>query len=116
MLVFGANSGGTLCGADVSTEVVGGFNCLSSRNDKFALLLASTGGGSKAATIDHSSVVGVARPDVTRVTVTTTSGSHDLPLNQWGGFSYTASRASDHPTSLTAYDASGAVLESDPVS
>jgi hypothetical protein len=115
MLVFGTNSSGTLCSADVSNDIVGGFNCLSSWSDKWALLPYATASGPQEGVIDHASVVGVARPDVARVSVTTPTGSQNLPLNEWHGFSYTASTANDRPISLTAYDASGAVLETDPV-
>lgn len=115
-LLFGKNSSGVLCSADASAAVVSGFTCLSDWSDKFALLLYATDGGSQMDVVDHASVVGVARPDVARVTLTTASGSiQTLPLNAWRGFSYTASTASELPVSMTAYDANGDLLETDPV-
>lgn len=114
-LLFGRNSNGDLCSADASSAVVSGFNCLSNWSDKFALLLYSTDGGSRRGVVDHASVVGVARPDVGRVTLTTASGAEDLPLNQWNGFAYAGSSASDLPLSITAYDANGQSLETEQI-
>lgn len=114
-LVFGRDSTGILCSADVSTAVASGFTCLSRWSDRFALLLYSTDGGPQVGTVDRASVVGVARPDVARVSLTTPTGSQDLALNRWRGFAYTSSSPNDLPLSVTAYSAGGTPLETDPV-
>lgn len=110
-LLFGRNASGALCSAESSPQVLGQFNCLNAWSDNFAILLYSTYGGPPGGVADHASLVGVARSDVTRVSVTTSNGTVDLPLNHWRGFSYTASSTKDVPLSVTAYNAAGTALD-----
>lgn len=114
MLLFGQRADGTLCSADVSSFAVSGFTCLSDWTDQFAMVLYSTDHRGSLG-VDDASLVGVARPDVTRVSVTTASGPVDLALNEWRGFTYTASFANDLPISITAYNAAGAALDTEEV-
>lgn len=114
-IVFGENAAGELCSAGYAPAFVSGFTCLSGWTDNFALLYYGSDGGVQQGVVDHASVVGVARPDVARVSVTTPSGTSNLPLNSWDGFSYAASSPSQLPLSLTAYGADGAVLDSQQV-
>lgn len=111
MLLSGRNSSGALCTAASSPEVLGQFNCLSAWSDNFAILLYSHYGGPPGGLADHGSLVGIARPDVARVSVTTSDGTVDVPLNQWRAFSYTASTSKAVPLSVTAYDAAGTALD-----
>lgn len=110
-LLFGRNSSGALCTAASSPEVLGQFNCLSAWSDNFAILLYSHYGGPPGGLADHGSLVGIARPDVARVSVTTSQGTVDVPLNQWRAFSYTASTTEGVPLSVTAYDTAGTALD-----
>ena len=115
MLLFGHNSTGNLCAAGASSAFVSTFTCLSGWTDKFAMLYSATDGGPREGVVDHASLVGVARPDVTRISVTTRIGTSDIALNRWRGFSYTAASANDLPLSITAYNASGMALETEQI-
>jgi hypothetical protein len=110
-LLFGQTASGALCSADTSPEFVSDFSCLSGWTDNFALLYYETDGGPRLGVTDHASLVGVARSDVSRVSITTTNGTSNLALNQWRGFSYVASSASNLPLSITAYASDGTPIE-----
>lgn len=110
-LLFGRNSSGALCTAASSPQVLGQFNCLSAWSDNFAILLYSHYGGPPGGLADYGALVGIARPDVARVSITTSDGTVDVPLNQWRAFSYTASTTKGVPLSVTAYDAAGTALD-----
>jgi hypothetical protein len=110
-LLFGQTASGALCSADTSPEFLSDFSCLSGWTDNFALLYYETDGGPQWGVTDHASLVGVARSDVSRVSITATNGTSDLALNQWRGFSYVASSASSLPLSITAYASDGTPIE-----
>lgn len=68
-------------------------------------------GGSEQFATDWIVIVGVARSDVARVSVTLPSGAtRDLPLNKWRGFAYVAGSRGDLPQTLAAYGADGGQL------
>jgi hypothetical protein len=117
-LIVGTDATGRVCTAQAGGDVAGAsnFNCLNSSSDKFAMLLYSTEGGPSPGVADHASLVGIARPDVTRVAVTTVAGAQiNLSLNQWGGFAYDATSMSTIPASISAYDSAGGELDSESV-
>jgi hypothetical protein len=116
-LLIAQRTDGRFCTAAQSRTFVTGFNCLSIWSDKFAMLLYSSEGGKSVETVDHVSIVGVARSDVARVAVTTTNGATAaLALNQWRAFSYTATTEAALPQEITAYDAAGNQLQSETLS
>lgn len=114
-LLFGENSRGVLCSASMSSGFLSGFNCLSAWSDRFAMVLYSTASGPKGGGASHSSLVGVGRPDVARVSVKTLDGVVKLRLNRWRGFSYAVSLSRAVPLSITAYDANGRKLDTEQV-
>jgi hypothetical protein len=114
-LVIGSDAEGRACTAEGGTTV-SNFSCVSDWSDKFAMLVYSTDGGSKPFIADHASVVGLARPDVARVVVTTAGGSEmELPINAARGFSYDATTKLALPDRITAYDKSGDVVGTEDV-
>jgi hypothetical protein len=99
-------------GAPCVAQRGGDFLCLDSRYDPYAVVVFPWAGGSALNVVDRASVLGIARSDVARVTVSLHDGSSvDLPLGKWRTFSYVANRAASVPTVLNAYDAAGNALQ-----
>jgi hypothetical protein len=113
-LVAGTDATGRVCTAQAGGAVASAsnFHCLNPWTDRFAMILYSTEGGAKPGIADHASVVGLTRPDVAQVAVTTAQGTVvNLALNQWGGFSYDATTTATIPASIAAFDSSGHQLD-----
>jgi hypothetical protein len=87
------------------------FSCLDSA-DEGALVRFAASGGATIHKTDWTTLVGLARSDISRVTVMRQDGSErTLPLNRWGGFTYSADDPEAFPTTLRAYDAAGSLIE-----
>jgi hypothetical protein len=110
--LFGASDGtGTIC---IAERAVGSspFQCLNSRYDPYAVIVFPVIGGSSMSAVDQASLVGIARADVARLTVSLLDGSDvDLSLDKWRSFSYIAAGASSVPQTLRAFDSRGNLLQ-----
>ena len=114
-LVIGTDFHGRPCTAEAGTAT-SNFTCVTDWSDRFAMIVYSTDGGSRPFVADHASVVGLARPDVTELIVTTVDGAQlDLPLNEFRGFSYDASTRSKLPRLISAFDKAGKVVGTEQV-
>jgi hypothetical protein len=111
-LLIAQRADGRLCIAVRNKTFATGFDCLTASSDTHAVLLYSTEGGKSGHTLDHMSLVGIARPDVARVVVSKASGAtRTLILNQWRAFTYAATTAAALPRTIVAYDAAGNELQ-----
>lgn len=111
-LLIAQRADGRLCVAVRNKTFATGFDCLTASSDKHAVLLYSTEGGKSGHTLDHMSIVGIARPDVARVVVSKAGGATGtLALNQWRAFTYAATTAAALPRAIVAYDAAGNELQ-----
>jgi hypothetical protein len=104
---------GRVCVALHPWGAIGPFDCLDStgsQND--AIIERTADGGQTATVVDHASVVGLARSDVTRVSAKLDDGLEiDLHLDAQNAFAFRADRPDAMPVSLTAYNAQGALLQ-----
>jgi hypothetical protein len=113
-LLAGADGAHRPCFSIDSRGFTLGFECLgrSSTRSGSALVYYATASGGEPRTVDRAVIVGIARNDVTRISLSTVSGALvDLPLNQWRGFAYSAASADALPRKLVAYGSSGKIEE-----
>jgi hypothetical protein len=90
----------------------GQFSCFDSSSGEGALVRFAFSGGSIVNKTDWTTLVGLARSDVSRVTMLTQNGNErSLALNRWRGFTYSAASASDFPAALRAYGADGSLID-----
>jgi hypothetical protein len=88
------------------------FSCLDSSGAEGVLVRFAASGGATINKTDWTTLVGLARSDVLRVTVVSRDDSErTLPLNRWNGFTYSADDPEAFPTTLRAYDAAGSLIE-----
>jgi len=100
------------CLAIRSQISVGGFSCADASWDQTAIFLYQTSGGDSPATVDRSTVIGVARSDVGSVVLTTAGGARrELNLGRWHAFAYVATRPAAMPRRIEAYSTRGDVLQ-----
>jgi hypothetical protein len=114
-LITARGPGGTPCVSFI-TEAGGArqFSCLDSANGD-ALVRFAASGGSTVNKTDWTTLVGLARSDVSRVTLVTQDGSErTLELNRWRGFAYSAGEPGAFPASLRAYSEAGLVIDEVP--
>ena len=72
--------------------------------EKRAVIHFVSGGGPNPRTVGYTTLVGVARSDVTRVVLRRQDGSEqELELNQWRGFGYSATEEAAFPAALLAF-------------
>lgn len=117
VLIWGRTQEASSCFAVRGLGTVNEFTCLDRGPMGRALALGSMYSGVAHAAPDHATVVGVARQDIHRITITTAAGmSVELPLGKWGEFSYVAEAADQLPRQLTALSRDGRVIESMPMS
>jgi hypothetical protein len=102
------DSSGTTCVAQRG----GTFLCLDSRYDPYAVVVFPRVGGSALNVVDKASLLGIARSDVARLTLSRQDGTNiDLALDQWRSFTYAATTTGTIPTELRVYDAAGNELQ-----
>jgi hypothetical protein len=112
-LVTARGPGGAAC-VSVITDSGGArqFSCLDSVGDEGAVVRFAASGGSTINETDWTTLVGLARSDVARVTLVSQDGSErSLALNHWRGFTYSADDPPAFPASLRAYDPAGSLIE-----
>lgn len=107
-LLAAKNASGTTCVGQRG----GSFLCLDNRYDPYAVVVFPWVGGSTLNVVDRASIVGIARSDVARVTLSLQDGSRiDLAPDKWRSFSYVAGGAASVPIELRAYDAADQELQ-----
>jgi hypothetical protein len=88
------------------------FHCLDNRVEEHAIIDYVVRGGSTPESYDYTTILGVLRNDVTRLSVTLDDGSQrDIALNHWRAFAFTANSPDPLPQTLTAYSSDGTALE-----
>jgi len=92
------------------------FSCIDSSLEKAPILRFVASGGVAPDVADWVGIVGVARSDVSRVTLVPaiavgSEAEIELPLNAWRGFSYTADAPQPFPKLLRSYGLDGKMIE-----
>jgi hypothetical protein len=110
-LVSASSRSDGVCFAITAPGQASSFSCRRP-TAKEAMVVRVVYGGTSLDSVDHVTVVGVARGDVGTVSVTTADGTlRTLPLNRWRGFSYASDDAESLPTALSAIGKTGSLLE-----
>jgi hypothetical protein len=103
---------GRPCFTAIRNEIATNFDCAGEALVDDAVVTYAIYGGPRIGVTTRAALVGVARADVTRVTVTLTDGEEvDLPMNAWRGFSYVAEGPHEIPSTVNAYDADGSIID-----
>jgi hypothetical protein len=107
-LLAAKDASGTTCIAQRG----GDFLCLDGRYDPYAVVVFPWVGGSALNVVDRATILGIARSDVARITLSLEDGTNiDLSPDKWRSFSYVSSGAASVPTELRAYDGAGQQLQ-----
>jgi hypothetical protein len=110
-LVSASSRSGGVCFAITAPGQASNFSCRRP-SGKEAMIIRVVYGGSSLDSVDHVTLVGIARGDVGSVSVTTADRTlRTLPLNRWRGFGYASDDAESLPTALSAIGKGGSLLQ-----
>lgn len=109
------------CFTIINNDIIGAreFSCIDDALEKAPILRFVASGGQVADIADWVGLVGVARSDVSRVTLVPaaavgSTAEIELPLNAWRGFSYAADAPQPFPKLLRSYGPDGKLIEEEP--
>jgi hypothetical protein len=110
-LVSASSRSGGACFAVTAFGQASSFSCRRPGAHE-AVLVSVVYGGTSLDSVDHVTVVGVARGDVASASITTRDGAvRTLALNRWRGFGYATNDPSSSPLALSAYGRDGSLLQ-----
>jgi DNA-binding transcriptional regulator YdaS (Cro superfamily) len=115
-LIAGTGPNGQICVAPEIRGAVHNFVCLDSLDpnaDQSAVVRFVSEGGTQPGVPTKAWVVGISRSDVSRIEIARADGSTaNAALNQWRGFSYSATSPATLPKSVSAYGSDGSRIAS----
>jgi len=110
-ILAGRDAADDVCISSTFRGDASSFHCLVGQALSDPVVFFANDGGARADTVDWASVAGVARNDVARVQLDLANGAqHDLALNGWRAFAYSASSRAEIPVALRAFRADGREL------